>query len=299
MPYDPRFIPNNTVRLPGLSERVRQTAFNNGTPIEHTRFSIIFSAARGYAIATAHNIDGANIIREGVIPRRDRFRFDPDVPNNLQVDDDRGYRNNPWDRGHLVRRRALHWGDRGVSEDADSQSYYWTNIAPQHETLHDTAWGDIEDWMLEFTDETDQRACVFTGPILTPDDPERTNSEGEAPTRIPGGFWKIIVIRHDSNLRSAGFLVWQRDFDGDIPVRFDPVLEQVRTTTIEYLTGLSFASIRNTDPLRFGAGADRDGQATREPEAGTRDRGPEERAALPPAESRRPAGVYSAKDIII
>ncbi|UCG58623.1 MAG: DNA/RNA non-specific endonuclease [Phycisphaerales bacterium] len=299
MPYDSRFIPNNTVQLPDLSERIRQTAFKNGTPIEHTRFSIIFSAERGCAVVTAHNIDGANIIPEGVIPRRDRFRFDPDVPNNLQVDNDRGYRNNPWDRGHLVRRRALHWGDQGVCEEADSQSYYWTNIAPQHETLHDAAWGHIEDWMLELTDETDQRACVFTGPVLTPHDPERTNSEGEAPTRIPGGFWKVIVIRHDSNLRSAGFLVWQRDFDRDIPVNFDPVLEQVRITTIEYLTGLSFASIRSTDPLRFVAGADRDGHVTRELEASTRDRGSDRRVALSPAESRRSAVVYSARDIIV
>ena len=60
------------------------------------------------------------------------------------MDNNRGYRNNPWDRGHLVRRRAMHWGDLDLAELSDSESFYWTNIAPQHRQLHHTAWGKIE-----------------------------------------------------------------------------------------------------------------------------------------------------------
>ena len=37
-------------------------------------------------------------------------------------------------------------------------------------------------------------------------------------------------------MRSAGFLVWQRDYDSEEPLPFEPVLEQVRLTTIEVLT---------------------------------------------------------------
>lgn len=252
MGFDPNFIQDVEIPLPHLGDKTKASALDGGAPKVHTRVTLVFSVIRGLAIYTAHNIDGATVIPEGVIPRVDRFRLDPSIPSELQVDNDRGYRNNPWDRGHLVRRRSLHWRDRIEAEQADSESFYWSNIAPQHENLHDTAWGQIEDWMLELTDANNRLASVFTGPVLTADDPELINSPGEIPIRIPAGYWKIIAISQTENLKAAGFLVWQRDFDKPTPVAFYPLLEQVRITTIEFLTGLSFGNLRNVDPLQFG-----------------------------------------------
>jgi endonuclease G len=253
MPYDPTFIGGEVVEMPAMSPRVHATAFNGGLPVEHSRFSIVFSQERGFAIFTAHNIDGSTIIPAGTIARTDSFRFDSKVPRQLQVDNDRGYRGreNPWDRGHLVRRRSLHWGDEVEARAADRDSYFWTNIVPQHERLHDTAWGDIEDFMFDVADSADKRACVFQGPVLTPDDPVHTNRPGELPIQIPAGFWKIFSISHGGMLRAACFLVWQRDYD-DLNLSFDPILEQVRITTIEFLTGLVFSTaVRRADALRY------------------------------------------------
>lgn len=188
---------------------VQPLAFNGGDPIEHTKFSILFHQGRGFAIACAHNIDGASIIKEGKIKRKS-FVFDPDVPNRIQVADKQGYHKNPWDRGHLVRRRAVHWGKLAEATQADRESSYWTNIAPQHEHLHDTAWGSIEDWLLELADTSDKRLCVFTGPVLLGQDPRLVNKPTEKPIQIPAGFWKIIALKHNSVLRAAAFLVWQR-----------------------------------------------------------------------------------------
>ncbi len=213
MGFDSAFIPGFEVSLPNLTERVRSSAFNDGKPIHHSRFSIIFNKERGFASVTAHNIDGLTIIPEGEIDRKDRFRLDPNVPSELQVDNDRGYVNNPWDRGHLVRRRALHYGDLAIAKKADAESFFWTNIAPQHERLHDTAWGKIEDWILDFTDDTDKRVSIFTGPVFTPEDPEHQNKPSELPIKIPAGFWKILALKREEELRVAAFLVWQRDFD--------------------------------------------------------------------------------------
>ncbi len=255
MPYQPDFIPGHTINLPDVSLDLRPALFLGGEPVHHSRFSTMFRQDRGFAACTAHNIDGSSIIPQGTIPRRDRFRFDPGIPNNLQIDNDQGYRgeDNPWDRGHLVRRIALHWGDQAAAEMADGESFFWSNIAPQHEHLHDSPWGKIEDWMLERADSTDQQACIFTGPVFAPSDPEIINRPGEDPVRIPAGFWKIMVILTGGGLRAAAFLVWQRDFNSADPLPFDPITEQVRITTIEYLTGLNFADLHAIDPLRFGA----------------------------------------------
>lgn len=266
--YNPNFIPSFEIPLPELDNEVKKTAYQNGEPIHHSRFSLAFSENRNFAIYTAHNIDGETLIPEGQLKRKDSFKFDPKIPRKIQVDNDRGYKKNPWDRGHLVRRRSMHWGDEEQAFEADQESFYYTNIAPQHSKLHHSAWGNIEDWMMKLADEHKKQSCVFTGPIFTYSDPERINLEGEKPIRIPSGFWKIMAISVAFELKAAGFIVWQRDFDSPIPLGFQPFLEQVRITTIEYLTGLNFGNLRNLDPLRYGVelgdgrGIDSDTQAT-------------------------------------
>lgn len=250
MGYDRNFIPGHIIPLPTLGARAKAAAFREGEPIEHARFSLVFNRERSFATYTAHNIDGATL-EEGLFPRRDDFRPDPEVDEALQVDDRRGYRRNPWDRGHLVRRSSMHWGDRDEAERGDNESFFWTNIAPQHKKLHSGAWGKIERWMVQSADDDDQRVCVFTGPVFGPDDPVHVNEPGEAPIRIPPAFWKVLVITHQEGLKAAGFLVWQRDYDKAKPVAFDPHLEQVRITTLEHLSGLSFGDLRDLDPLRF------------------------------------------------
>ncbi|MGI9611313.1 MAG: DNA/RNA non-specific endonuclease [Acidimicrobiales bacterium] len=254
MGYDENFLGGAPVPMPTLTPRL-QAVSDCGASLDHTRFSVIFHHERSLAVCTAHTIDGSAMLAEGTIPRKDRFRFDDLIENDLQLDNDRGYRHNPWDRGHLVRRRSLHWGDEQEARDADSESYFWTNIAPQHERLHHTTWGPIEDWMLDKAETTMQRAAVFTGPVLTEDDPEHVNDDGERPFQVPAGFWKIVVIPHQGSRSVAAFVVWQRDHDSIHPVSFDPMLEQVRLTTVEFLTGLSFVELRPFDPLAFGGHA--------------------------------------------
>lgn len=111
--------------------------------------------------------------------------------------------------------------------------------------------------MLERVQQTNNRASVFTGLVFTDDDPELVNRPGGLPIRIPAGFWKIITVKLDRQMRAAGFLVWQQNYDNQDPLPLAPVLEQVRLTTIEVLTGLTFPALRLFDPLLF----DRDGQA--------------------------------------
>lgn len=250
MGYDPNFIDDRIVPLPVAGPRVIATAFDNGSYIHHSRHSLIFNKERGFATCTAHNIDGVTISESQYSSRS--FKFDPLIkPNALQVDRDRGYRNNPWDQGHLTRRKSLSWGDPQEAAIAERESDHWSNIAPQHENLHDDAWGLVEDWMLGRVQDGKHRACVFAGPVFTEDDPVHQNAAGELPIRIPAGFWKVVTVELGGAMRSAAFLLWQRDYDNSEPLPFAPILEQVRLTTIEVLTGLSFPELRRFDPLVY------------------------------------------------
>ncbi|SHI44625.1 DNA/RNA non-specific endonuclease [Aquimarina spongiae] len=257
MPYNPDFIAGQNIPLPTPNSRVLSSAFGGGY-IHHSRHSILFNQKRGFAFVAAHNVDGATLSSSQFTSRN--FREDPNIqPGTLQVDNNRGYRQsqngvfgpNPWDRGHLARRKSLSWGNEEEASKAELESDFWSNIAPQHKNLHDDAWGNIEDWMLKRVENSNQRACVFTGPVFTEDDPKHNNGPNEIPIRIPAGFWKVITVELNGVMRSAGFLVWQRDYDSETPLPFEPVLEQVRLTTIEVLTGLTFPSLRSFDPLLF------------------------------------------------
>lgn len=257
MPYDPKFIVGHVIALPTPIDRIIALAFE-GDYIHHSHHSLLFNQERGFAFVTAHNIDGASLSPAQFTNRK--FKEDPKIkPTSLQVDNNRGYRQsqdgvfgpNPWDRGHLARRKSLSWGNEAEASTAELESDYWSNIAPQHENLHDDAWGNIEDWMLERVESGGRRACVFTGPVFTEDDPEHKNGPNEVPIRIPAGYWKVITVELNGAMRSAGFLVWQRDYDSEEPLSFAPVLEQVRLTTIEVLTGLTFPVLRPFDPLLF------------------------------------------------
>ncbi|MEO1610586.1 MAG: DNA/RNA non-specific endonuclease [Pseudomonadota bacterium] len=257
MPYDPEFIAGQVIPLPTPIERVIALAFERDY-IHHSRHSLLFNQERGFAFVSAHNIDGATLSSAQFTRRK--FDEDPKIkPASLQVDNNRGYRQsqngvfgpNPWDRGHLARRKSLSWGNETEASIAELESDLWSNIVPQHQNLHNDAWGKIEDWMLKRIESDGQRACVFTGPVFTEDDPEHKNGPNEVPIRIPAGFWKVITVELNGAMRSAGFLVWQRDYDSEEPLPFAPLLEQVRLTTIEVLTGLTFPTLRSFDPLLF------------------------------------------------
>lgn len=255
MGYDPHFIDGFEIPLPAPEDRVVENAFNDGNFIHHTRYSVLFNQKRGFAACTAHNVDGSSL-PEGQYTSRS-FRFDPHIkPNSIQVDNKRGYRSfggsyNPWDRGHLVRRKSMSWGEPDIARICERESDYYSNIVPQHEALHDNAWGPVEDWMMGLAEDGHKRACVFAGAVFTPEDIEHQNAKNEQAIQIPAGFWKIIAILHQGEIKAAAFLLLQEDYDRTDPLVFDPVLEQVRISNIAILTGLDFGNLSSFDPLKF------------------------------------------------
>lgn len=255
MGYNPDFIAGHKVPLPTPGRRLLTNAFGGGF-IDHTRHSLLFNESRGLAYVTAHNVDGALLPGTQLTSRN--FKFDPEIDEDLQIGNEQGYKDVPdlYQRGHLARRASLSWGSTDseieAAKQAERESDYYSNIAPQDRRMH-VAWGKVEDWMLERakSQNSGQRACVFQGPVFSEDDPEITMTEGFDPVKIPAGYWKIMAISRGGILRAAGFLIWQRDYASPEPLSFDPVLEQVRLTTIEVLSGLQFQNLRQADAMIY------------------------------------------------
>lgn len=243
--YDPDFL-GLQIDLPLVSEALRQDTVQlldgSGHELRYVNFSVVMCQSRQLAFFAAVNIDGAQLQS---IPRgRDAWYFDSRVDRGSQMDP-RVYGHPDLDRGHLVRRLDPVWGT--AAEEANEDTFHFTNCAPQHRSLNRTTWLGLEDYVLRNTDLHDLRVTVFTGPVFRPDD---TLYLDEFP--VPAEFWKVVVAtKQDGQLSATAYLQSQRDLISDLEsFSFGEYKTfQVPVSHLESLTGLSFGSLRQHDPL--------------------------------------------------
>ncbi|MCP5106804.1 MAG: DNA/RNA non-specific endonuclease, partial [bacterium] len=242
--YDENFLGKYVVPPPVLKQRAQKDALkvDDGYSIDYIHYSLVMNKSRRTAFYTAHNVDGKRMVRLG---RRNNWRFDSRIDEKHQMGNDI-YRNNPWDKGHLVRRVDVQWGSVSEAKKAQDDTFFYTNAAPQHANFNQDEWLHLEDWVLEQSNEANYRLCVFTGPVFTKQDQKYRG------IRIPAAFWKIIATRRalDDELSVTAFLMNQyemlKDKQGNKFLNLE--LYQVSIDTIEELTHLDFETYKKHEP---------------------------------------------------
>ncbi|APX04092.1 DNA/RNA non-specific endonuclease [Arthrobacter sp. QXT-31] len=203
--YDPSFL---GVRLdpPTLDASLQGDAvpLDGSDIIPYTHFSLVMSAGRRFARWVGWNIDGGALKR---IPRKSlSFTKDPRIPGRFQCGDEL-YSDNRLDRGHLARRADLLWGDLTEAEQANKDSFFFTNITPQLEDFNQSArkgvWGRIEDAVFADVDVQDLRVSVFGGPVF------QANDRIYRGVPLPREYWKIVAFVEDGQLQGRAFLLTQ------------------------------------------------------------------------------------------
>lgn len=242
--FDAEFL-GVSAPMPDMSLSIKRDAVNFGRAqtIPYTHFSVCLSAKRRLARFVAWNIDGARKVQLG----GHGFRLDPRLKADVQWDNSI-YQSNKLDRGHIARRADLAWGPVPEARQANKDSYYYSNIAPQHERYNQSSrsgvWGRLENLILEEAATQDIRVSVIAGPIFSDDDPEYRGA------LIPRDFWKMIVYRgHDDDLTAACFLLSQNDLLSDIEaIDFDPFrLFQISVAELTERTSLDFGFYEGVD----------------------------------------------------
>jgi endonuclease G len=242
--YDPRFLgidlaPPQTP-APGPDENPALA-----TPLDYVHFTVRMHPERRLAWWVAWNIDGLRLFPGDSISRSgQRFRLDPRIPADAQTGEE-VYADNDLDRGHIARRSDLLWGTLDEAEQANSDSFHFTNITPQHQDFNQSGrggvWGLLENAVLELEGLEDRRLTLFGGPVLAPDDPPYRG------VQLPVEHWKVVVYRLGGRLRAKAFVLTQ-DLDGlegaapDFLDDFDTWL--VPLDLLEERTGLTFPSLR-------------------------------------------------------
>jgi len=257
--YDPDFLGTGShqVPLPILPDDLVALASVNQAPTDgpdfvlpYHHFSVVVNGARRVAFFTAVNIDGATSTR--LKRERDHWFVDPRVPAAEQTDES-VYKNNPLDRGHLVRRLDPAWGtSREQAKLSNDDTFHFTNCSPQHEDFNQnqTTWAGLEDYILENADNRDFRATVFTGPVFADDD------DKFAGVQLPREFWKVVVmVKESGDLSATAYLLSQAELIAGLEVMPEEFSYgayrtfQVAVRKIEDKTQLSFGTLADADPL--------------------------------------------------
>jgi endonuclease G len=234
-----------------------------GTPVRelpYTHFTVLLDPVRRLALSTGVNIDGDALLD---LDRADDWHLDERVPATEQTGE-AVYARNDLDRGHLVRRRDPVWGDRRTAEQANVDTFAYTNAAPQANDFNQSKelWLGLEDHVLAYAQTNRNRISVFTAPVLALNDPLYRG------VGIPQAFWKVAAWTTEeagtAALRAAAFVLDQAPQLTDIdlndasaqalidgsPPPLGPYLSyQVPVEDVASLTGLDFGDLVTADVM--------------------------------------------------
>jgi endonuclease G len=258
--YDSHFLGKraHAVPLPTLPPELSALAAVNTAAtakphylLPYHHFTIALNRERRLAFFTAVNIDGALAHPEK--RTRDHWFLDPRLPESDQAGAAL-YEQNDLDLGHLVRRLDPTWGASAEEAKlANDDTFHYTNCTPQHKDFNrnKTRWAGMEDYILNNAENLRFRVCVFTGPVLAPDDDEYRD------VQLPRQFWKVVaMVKRDRKLSVTAYLLSQESLihglRGPPPADFSYGAYrtyQVPVTQVEELTGLSFGSLPASDPF--------------------------------------------------
>jgi DNA/RNA endonuclease G (NUC1) len=255
--YDPRFLGSKRqVKLPGVTGPV--------AVLRYLHFTVVMNPARRIAHYVAYNSDGesmASVPR----PKRDPWSADPLLPESLQMNIAL-LRRSPYDRGQLVPRTAVCWGEPQMASIANRQAFYWPNVAPQHRLLNQHLWVKVEKWEQQQARDKG-RLTGFSGPVFSANDEPLAGEVkfehglvARDAFRVPLAYWKVCVARAArGTLAVAAFLVLQAAFmertfpePEDVPSLPDPPPEP-ETADVPFRVNLEYlervAQLRFPEPL--------------------------------------------------
>ena len=159
---------------------------------------------------------------------RDRYKFvaDPDMTGkNAVVTQD--YARSGYDRGHMCPANDSRW-----SADAMRESFYMTNICPQHPSLNSGDWNELEQACHRWAEK--EPVYIVCGPILYKNNKAKYIGK-EHQVRIPDAFFKVVLTGIEKGKpRAVGFIY--KNSEGNRPL--DAYVNSV--DQVERITGYDF-----------------------------------------------------------
>ena len=141
---------------------------------------------------------GGRETREGM-----EFRMDPSLRGVTQAMRE-DYSGSGWTKGHLMPA-----ADAAFSNSTMTETFYFTNICPQDETLNAGDWQYLEKRVRQWANRYGS-VWVVTGPIVGDN---QYGTIGDRDVVVPDAFYKALLIRKKNGSYSAIAFVMDNDDD--------------------------------------------------------------------------------------
>ncbi len=179
-----------SVGLPEVSETVKNEV------VEHGAMILGYNETHEQANWVAHIIIPA--VNKGNLSRTNDFRRDSLVSTGSAVKADYWY--SGYDRGHLAPSADFRWSSRAISE-----SYVYSNMAPQRPELNREGWADLESFIRKHVWVKNEQLYVITGPVF--DNEMETITQGPNVVSIPKRFYKVILDVTGEEKKAIAFVM--------------------------------------------------------------------------------------------
>ena len=154
--------------------------------------------------------------------RGNRFIADPLVIGPIATNAD--YTRSGYDKGHMAPAADMKW-----SPEAMKESFYFSNMCPQHPQLNRRGWKNLEDKIRNWA-IADSAIIIICGPIIE----KQPKTIGKNKVVVPQQFFKVVLSPFVKPIRAIGFL-----FNNEQAV--EPLSSYVVTVdSIESLTNMDF-----------------------------------------------------------
>jgi DNA/RNA endonuclease G, NUC1 len=188
--------------------------------IKHTGFTVSYCEKHRLPHWVSYELTRDKV--KGEYPRTNKFVRDPHVKGTSAHTSD--YTHSGYDRGHMAPAADMRW-----SMDAMTESFFLSNICPQHPELNRQSWKTLEDKVRNWA-VADSAIIIVCGPIVK----ERCKKIGDNKVSIPDGFFKVILSPFTNPPQAIGFLF--KNKESVLPVKE----YAVTVDSVEVVTGLDF-----------------------------------------------------------
>jgi endonuclease G len=211
--FNHEFLSKQKVDFPIFGKRhkgdIAPVENSSKSVLHYMNYSVVLSKSRKFPFFTASNIDGELFKKAS---RAKSWKKDERAKEYQWGQELYSAEKSDFDKGHMVKREDVQWGETiGLAQLAADSTFYYSNAVPQHKDLNQEIWKSLEDYILHTeTRKKNLKICVFTGPVLTENDPLFVTKVKEESVLLPTIFWKLVVFqKEDGQLYRVGFMMSQ------------------------------------------------------------------------------------------
>lgn len=191
--------------------------------IRHTGYTVSYNKDTKLPNWVSYELTRAET--KGKEKRSNRFIADPLVKGAIATNAD--YTRSGYDKGHMAPAADMKWSPVAMNE-----SFYFSNMCPQHPQLNRRGWKKLEDKIRDWA-VVDSAIIIICGPVIK----KQPKTIGKNKVVVPQQFFKVILSPFVKPMRAIGFL-----FNNEQSV--DPLSAYVVTVdSIERLTNMDFFSL--------------------------------------------------------